>query len=194
MNHAREFFDADFVMAAWNRQGPVMAETASSEPFRALASALKEGGFTAHGDRLENILGGTWTTSSELVSELGQAVVTIRRECKPLNPSQKALLGECLRQVRIVWPGFGWSSWPGSGPSLMRTLTGWLLIAGGLLAGFVSLLAAVAGILSLQKVLTGPGFPYAAGYLIGYLLVVVVMFVLSQRLMKAGRARLVNSA
>ena len=88
-----------------------MPETASSEPFRALASALKDGGFTTHASRLESILSGTWTTSSELISELGQAVVTIRRECRPLGPPQKALLKECLRQVRIVWPGFGMFSW-----------------------------------------------------------------------------------
>ena len=83
----------------------------SSEPFVALASALKDGGFTAHGRRLESVLNGTWTTSSELIGELGAAVVTIREECKPLSPVQKALVKECLRQVRKVWPGFGWFSW-----------------------------------------------------------------------------------
>ena len=88
-----------------------MPETASTEPFRALASALKDGGFATHGSHLENILDGVWTTSSELVNELGQAVITIRKECKPLSPSQRALLKECLRQVRIVWPGFGMFSW-----------------------------------------------------------------------------------
>ena len=88
-----------------------MPETVSSEPFYALASALKESGFTAHSRRLESILNGTWTTSSELIGELGQAVVAVRKECKPLSPAHKALLKECLRQVRIVWPGFGLFSW-----------------------------------------------------------------------------------
>ena len=83
----------------------------STEPFLALASALREGGFVAHGARLEDILNGTWTTSSELIGELGAAVVTIRKECKPLSPAQKALLEECLRQVRSVWPGYGLLSW-----------------------------------------------------------------------------------
>jgi len=85
--------------------------TVSSEPFYALALALKEGGFTPHGSRLEGILGGTWTTSSELIAELGQAVVAVRKECKPLNPAQRALLKECLGQVRKAWPGFGLFSW-----------------------------------------------------------------------------------
>jgi hypothetical protein len=88
-----------------------MPETARSEPFYALASALKESGFTTHSRRLESILNGTWTTSSELIGELGLAVVAVRKECKPLSPAQKALLKECLRQVRKAWPGFGWFSW-----------------------------------------------------------------------------------
>lgn len=88
-----------------------MAATVSSEPFRALAAALRESGFTLHSGRLESILDGTWTTSSELVAELGVAVVAIRKECKPLTPTHKALLKECLRQVRKVWPGFGLLSW-----------------------------------------------------------------------------------
>jgi hypothetical protein len=88
-----------------------MSEAVSSEPFYALASALKEGGFTTHSRHLESILDGTWTTSSELIAELGQAVVAVRKECKPLGPAQKALLKECLREVRKVWPGFGLFSW-----------------------------------------------------------------------------------
>ena len=88
-----------------------MPERVSSEPFHALASTLKESGFTTHSRRLESILDGTWTTSSELIAELGVAVVAVRKECKPLSRAQQALLKECLRQVRIVWPGFGWFSW-----------------------------------------------------------------------------------
>jgi len=88
-----------------------MPTPVSSEPFRALAAALKHGGFSTHGSRLECILDGTWTTSSELVAELGSAVLAIRKECKPMSSAQKALVKECLRQVRKVWPGFGWFSW-----------------------------------------------------------------------------------
>ena len=88
-----------------------MPATVNSEPFHALAAALKEGGYTTQSVRLEHILNGTWTTSSELIGELGVAVVAIRKECKPLGPVQKALLKQCLREVRKVWPGFGWFSW-----------------------------------------------------------------------------------
>lgn len=88
-----------------------MSEPVTSEPFHALAVALKEGGFAAHGDRLEGILDGTWTTSSELVAELGSTVVAIRKECEPLNSTQKALIKKCMREVRKAWPGFGLFSW-----------------------------------------------------------------------------------
>ena len=66
---------------------------------------------STHGRRLESVLNGTWTTSTELVGELGLVVVAVRKECKPLAPDQKALVKECLRQVRKAWPGFGLFSW-----------------------------------------------------------------------------------
>lgn len=85
-----------------------MPAAVSSKSFHALAASLKESGFTNHGSRLESILDGTWTTSSELIAELGVAVLAVRKECKPMSREQKILLKECLRQVRKVWPGFGW--------------------------------------------------------------------------------------
>jgi hypothetical protein len=83
--------------------------------FLCLGCALKEGGFATHSRRLESILNGTWTTSSELIAELGQVVLAVRKECKPLSLAQETLLKECLRQVRKVWPGFGLFSWLPSG-------------------------------------------------------------------------------
>lgn len=88
-----------------------MGEPVHSEPFHALAASLRRGGFAAHGNRLGDILGGVWTTSSELIGELGLAVLAIRRECRPLSADQKTLVKQCLREVRKAWPGFGWFSW-----------------------------------------------------------------------------------
>ena len=84
-----------------------MSQTISTEPFHALVADLKKGGFAAHGARLESVLNGVWTTSSELMSELGVVVVAIRKECRPLTSGQKAVVKECMKQVRKVWPGFG---------------------------------------------------------------------------------------
>lgn len=88
-----------------------MPESVSSQPFHALAAALSEGGFAAHGAALERVLAGAWTTSSELIAELGAAVIAIRRDCRPLSAEQKTLVAQCLREVRKAWPGFGWARW-----------------------------------------------------------------------------------
>lgn len=86
----------------------------STQPFRELAASLRETGFAEQAKRLEDTLDGVWTTSSELISELGVVVLDIRRQGTSLSREQKHLLKECLRQVRGVWPGFGlWRSlWP----------------------------------------------------------------------------------
>jgi len=88
-----------------------MPRAITSEPFDALAASLKDSGFATHGNRLESVLNGTWTTSSELIGELGLVVVAIRKECRPLTAAQKALVKLCLKEVRKAWPGFGWFSW-----------------------------------------------------------------------------------
>lgn len=88
-----------------------MTESVSSEPFRALSASLAESGFAAQSAQLQGVLDGVWTTSTELIGELGVAVLLVRRECKPLSAPQKALVRQCLREVRKVWPGFGWFSW-----------------------------------------------------------------------------------
>jgi hypothetical protein len=87
-----------------------MSEQVTSEPFRALASALQDG-HADHARRLQGILNGTWTTSTELIAELGAAVIAIRDECRPLSEAQRKLVKECLRQVRKAWPGFGYFGW-----------------------------------------------------------------------------------
>jgi hypothetical protein len=88
-----------------------MPACVSSEPFYALAAALKVSGFIDHSTRLENALNSTWTTSSELINELGVIVIAIRKGCRPLTTNQKALVKECMKQVRRAWPGFGLFWW-----------------------------------------------------------------------------------
>lgn len=84
-----------------------MSANVSTAPFHALAVDLKASGFVTQGERLASVLNGVWTTSSELISELGVVVITIRTECRPLDARQKALVKACLREVRKAWPGFG---------------------------------------------------------------------------------------
>jgi len=88
-----------------------LSDPARSEPFHALAAALRQDGFPEHAAHLEAVLDGTWTTSSELLAELGAAVLAIRRQCRPLTPERRALVRQCLREVRKAFPGFGWFGW-----------------------------------------------------------------------------------
>lgn len=88
-----------------------MQQPVSSEPFYELIASLKASGFASHATRLEEVLDGTWTTSTELIGELGAAVCAIRADCDPLTPTQKQLIRACLREVRKALPGFGWFSW-----------------------------------------------------------------------------------
>lgn len=84
-----------------------MPASVSTEPFHVLAAELKASGFVAHGERLESVLNGVWTTSTELVGELGAVVIAVRKECRPLGARQQTLVKECMREVRKAWPGFG---------------------------------------------------------------------------------------
>jgi hypothetical protein len=84
-----------------------MPKPVSSEPFYALMASLKASGFATHATRLEEVLNGVWTTSTELIGELGTVVYAVRAECKPLTSSQKQLVRACLKEVRKAWPGFG---------------------------------------------------------------------------------------
>ena len=79
----------------------------SSNPFHALLAELRARGFTAQAARLEGLLNGVWTSSSELLGELGAELIAIHRECKPASAEQKALVRACLKEVRKAWPGFG---------------------------------------------------------------------------------------
>lgn len=93
--------------AASDSSSKEAATNASTASFHALLGELETGGFTVHGQRLDGVLNGVWTTSSELMGELGVVVLAIHKECRPLTPHQKALVKECIRQVRKAWPGFG---------------------------------------------------------------------------------------
>ena len=79
----------------------------SSTPFHALLAELRARGFTTQAARLGGLLNGVWTSSSELLGELGAELIAIHRECKPASAEQKALVRACLKEVRKAWPGFG---------------------------------------------------------------------------------------
>lgn len=82
-----------------------------TQPFAQLRDALRGGPHAPYACRLDAAMAMPCTTSSELVAEMGAAVLTIRRACRGLTPEQKRLVRACLAEVRKAWPGFGWTSW-----------------------------------------------------------------------------------
>lgn len=88
-----------------------MTQSVQTQPFVELVAALRSGGYCSHADRLDDVLNGVWTTSTEMIGELGVVVLAVRKECKPLTPAQRALLKTCAREVGKAWPGFGWFYW-----------------------------------------------------------------------------------
>lgn len=72
-------------------------------PFDELIVKLRACGLDGHADSLSQLKGMAWTTSSELIGELGRAVLRLRKQ--PELPAEIAqLVGRCMSEVRKVWP------------------------------------------------------------------------------------------
>ena len=72
-------------------------------PFDELIVKLRESGLDGHADALSELKGQAWTTSSEMIGELGRAVLRLRKQ--PELPAEVSkLIGRCMSEVRKVWP------------------------------------------------------------------------------------------
>jgi len=71
-----------------------------------LAQRLTKAGLSDAAERLSNLLHGVaWTTSSELIGELGQALLAIRRlHSSDLPPDVAEHLDAAIASAREVWP------------------------------------------------------------------------------------------
>jgi hypothetical protein len=91
----------------------VATDFESNEAFyafvREFAARLDEVGLNLYGAKLRHRLDEVaWTTSSELIGELGQLFLSIEREASPsLDPALAANLQRGLHAVRKVWPELG---------------------------------------------------------------------------------------
>ena len=75
------------------------------ECFRELVRVLRDEDFGVTAARLDTILRAAWTTSSELLGELGQEILAFQR-CgyEPFSPELRRSLDASLSVVRRVWP------------------------------------------------------------------------------------------
>jgi hypothetical protein len=75
--------------------------------FRELIQELRRDHFDEVARRVDSILNRVaWTTSSELVGELGAAIRDFERTHPVVSPSLRSALGRCAQIVIRVWPDF----------------------------------------------------------------------------------------
>ena len=85
-----------------------MTLTISYEPFDRLIVSLRNDGPLKEANLLHHMIHSVaWTTSSELIGELGQTIKKISKE-SPLSISEtsKKNMLEAMKMVKRVWPDF----------------------------------------------------------------------------------------
>jgi hypothetical protein len=76
------------------------------ECFDELIQQLRVEGHAEAADRLDSLLHHTaWTTGSELLGELGLAILAFKRQRPTTSAVLRQHLKACLRAVRRAWPG-----------------------------------------------------------------------------------------
>jgi len=73
-------------------------------PFDELATKFREHGFSEGADEIAMLMSSAWTTSSEFIGELGQAVLRFQRAHPSISADLRDALDRCMKEVRIVWP------------------------------------------------------------------------------------------
>ncbi len=84
--------------------GPVI----SYAPFEELIASLRADGLAGHADRLHRLLHGVaWTTGSELIGELGQALKDLARDHgNSFSDSTRVRMKAAFEMATRVWPDF----------------------------------------------------------------------------------------
>jgi hypothetical protein len=79
------------------------------EPFDELIAQLRARGLNAAADSISGIRTSAWSSSSEMIGELGLAVLRLQSE--QVFPSELTPLADrCMNEVRKVWPEMGKSA------------------------------------------------------------------------------------
>jgi hypothetical protein len=84
-------------------------QVAELSPFLRQAIRLtREAGLTESATELEERVFAAYTTSSEWLGEVGEAILHFRaREGRRIPADVAELLNQCLREVAKVWPRYG---------------------------------------------------------------------------------------
>ncbi len=73
-------------------------------PFEELVGKLREHNLNEPADYFAELMQSPCTTSSELVGELGLAIIRFQHEHSAIPYDVQYILDQCLKEVRIVWP------------------------------------------------------------------------------------------
>ena len=80
----------------------------SYQPFDELISQLRADNHTKIADELDDLLHRVaWTTSSELVGELGLKILTFHNQTERISPKLQRSIEASMKMVREVWPSMG---------------------------------------------------------------------------------------
>jgi hypothetical protein len=84
------------------------SEAISYVCFDELIALLRDDGLQTEADRLYVLLHKVaWTTGSELIGELGQALKKIKKEALPtISANSEQKVEDCFKMVYRVWPDF----------------------------------------------------------------------------------------
>ena len=85
-----------------------MTVTISYEPFEKLIVSLRNDGLLKESDKLHYMIHKVaWTTGSELIGELGEAIKAIRKDnLHGLSDDSKKNIRESMDMVKRVWQDF----------------------------------------------------------------------------------------
>ena len=70
----------------------------------------------------------------------------------------------------------------------MKTVGGWLMIAGSVVAGLVGLLATLTSAVAILKSLSGDSSAYGIGYVVGQIFVAIIILAIAWKLFTKGRS------
>ena len=74
------------------------------EPFDELIGQLRAYGLSAAAESISSLMGSPWTSSSEMIGELGIAILIIQSENASVPKELRQVLSRCMREVKKVWP------------------------------------------------------------------------------------------
>jgi hypothetical protein len=73
--------------------------------FRRLAKKMRLAGFSREAGLIDSRFKTAWTTSSELIGELGSNILAFEKERRDLLDSElRHSIDECMAVVRKIWP------------------------------------------------------------------------------------------